>query len=219
MTTADTAEHVGVPCPACSPESDTVHEVLKPGGQATVQCTNCGHVHQTRLEPDRSIAVDVVISQDGESITTTVDRSPDATVAVDDEFIVESDVGIFTVRITSLELDGQQRVETATVADVQTIWTRAVGNVSVPMTVHPKAGTGDRNQTYSTDLQLPGDHEFVVGETVTIGDETVTIEGLHLRSPRDDDPSKLDNDGDDASAKDIKRVYARDETTDPWSPW
>ena len=216
----ESIEHVGVSCPACSPDTDTVHEVLKPGGQTTVRCTECGHVHQIRIESESTVTLDVVVSQEGESLSSTIERPADTTFSVDEEFILETDAGVFTARITSLETTNGGRVDTADAPDIRTIWTRAVGNVAVPVTIHPKAGTGDRQDTYSTKLHLPGDHAFVVGETETVGDTTITIEGIHLRSPQGpEDRTTLDHDGDQALAKDIKRVYARDESLDPWSPW
>jgi len=122
-----------------------------------------------------------------------------------------------TVRITSLETDGG-RSEAAVAEDVETIWTRAVGNVSVSVTAHPEGGGHD--ETRSFDLQVPGDYEFVVGETDELGGEEFTVEGILVR---DDavgyDFEKLDHDGDTVLAKDSKRVYARDESTSAWSAW
>ena len=65
-----------------------------------------------------------------------------------------------------------------------------------------------------------GDTEFEVGETVEFGDEEFSVEGLQIR---DDAPAyrheKLDHPGDLAYAKDLKRLYARDETLTAWSAW
>ncbi|MFB6128410.1 MAG: HVO_0476 family zinc finger protein, partial [Halorhabdus sp.] len=66
----------------------------------------------------------------------------------------------------------------------------------------------------------PGDYEFVVGESDDLGDFSFTVEGIHLR---DDavgyDHEKLDYDGDSAVAKDVNRLYLRDEESDAWSAW
>lgn len=216
----DTVERIGAVCPSCSPELETVHEVLKPDGQATVRCTECDHVHKTRIETPDTTALDVVVSQDGDSFSATTDAPADETIAVGEEFVLETDEGIFTVRITSLELEGDRRADSAPADDVETAWTRAVGNVAVPVTIHPHEGTGDREDSYSTKVYVPGDYRFVVGESETFGDEEFSVEGLHIR---DDavgyDFAKLDHDGDEAIAKDLKRVYARDETTTAWSAW
>jgi uncharacterized Zn finger protein len=213
----ETAERVAVVCPACSPDEPTVHEVLNPRGTATVRCTECSHVHKTELPETETVTRSVVVSQDGESFAATADVPAGETLAVGEEFLVETDEALMTVRITSLET-GEGRTEEAEAATVETIWTRAVGNVSVRVTAHPKSGEHD--ETRGLKLQVPGDYEFVVGETDDLADEEFTVEGIYLRTDaRGYDHEKLDYDGDQAVAKDIKRLYVRDESTSAWSAW
>ncbi len=213
----DTAERVPLPCPACSPALETVHEVLKPGGTATVRCSECDHVHKTDLPEPETVDLDVVVSQDGESFPASVEAPAAETLAVGEEFLCETDAAIMTVRITSLELD-QGRTEEAPAAEVATAWTRAVGNVSVNVTAHPKGGAHD--ETRSLTIQVPGDYEFVVGEADDLSGEEFTVEGIHLRDDaRGYDHGKLDHAGDTAAAKDVNRLYVRDETTSAWSAW
>lgn len=213
----DPTERVAVSCPACSPDAETVHEVLSAGGQATIRCTECDHVHKAQLPDEQTMTKDVVVSQDGESFSASTEAPVEETIAVGEEFLLETDEAILTVRITSLELE-EGRTDEATVENVQTIWTRAVGNVKVNVTAHPKSGEHDETRSFS--LQVPGDYEFVVDETEELGGEEFTIEGIYLR----DDASgyeheKLDFGGDMAVAKDIKRLYVRDESTTAWSAW
>lgn len=213
----ETRERVAVACPACSPDIETVHEVLKPGGQATLRCTECGHVHKVRLPSDDRVERDVVVSQDGDSFSAKADVPPEETLAVGEEFVLESEEGVFTVRITSLEV-GDGRVEAAPGESVDTIWTRDVGNVAVNVTLHPKRGSGDR--TKSLDLPVPGDHEFTVGETEDFGEEEFTVQKILLREDAHGyDFESLEHEGDVAIAKDVKRLYARDETADTWTAW
>jgi len=216
---SDTAARVGLACPACSPETETVHEVLSRGGQATVRCSDCGHVHKERLPTERTVERDVVVSQDGESFPATVEAPAAETLAVGEEFLLETDAAVITARITSLEL-AEGRAEEAPVEEVRTVWTRAVGNVSVDLTVHPKSGA--REGTRSVRLQVPGDYEFVVGETDELSGESFTVEGIHLRADAVGyEFDKLDHDGDAAVAKDVNRLYVRDESTGAtaWSAW
>ncbi len=214
---SDTADRVGLACPACSPDVETVHEVLSAGGQATVRCTECGHVHKRGLPEERTVEREVVVSQDGDSFAATVEAPAAETVAVGEEFLLETEAAIMTVRVTSVELD-EGRAEEAPVEDARTLWTRAVGNVTVDATVHPKEGT--RDETRSVSLQVPGDYEFVVAETDDLAGEEFTVEGIHLREDAVGyEFDKLDHDGDRAFAKDINRVYARDESTSAWSAW
>jgi predicted Zn finger-like uncharacterized protein len=216
----DVSERVAVTCPSCSPDIETVHEVLKPGGQATVRCTECSHVHKTTVEEDEAVTRDVVVSQDGESFTATVDAPPEETVAVGEEFVLDAEEAIMTVRITDLELGEQRRVEEAVIEDVDTFWTRAVDNVSVNATIHPKEGTGNREDTRSVEVFVPGDDEFTVGEVEEHGDEAFEVAGIVVRADAEGYQfDKLDYDGDAAIAKDIKRLYGRDQTTTAWSAW
>ena len=213
----ETTQRVALACPACSPDRETVHEVLKPGGQATIRCTECDHVHKAQLPEERTITRDVIVSQDGESFSASVDAPAAETIAVGEEFLLETEEAIMTVRITSLELDGG-RTDEAPVEDVETIWTRAVGNVSVNVTAHPKSGEHDETRSFS--LQVPGDYEFTVDDTEEFGDEEFTVEGVLLRDDATGyEHEKLDFAGDAALAKDIKRLYVRDESTSAWSAW
>jgi predicted Zn finger-like uncharacterized protein len=212
----DTAQRVALACPACSSGLETVHEVLSPGGRATVRCGECGHVHKTALPEERTVRREVIVSQDGESFPATADVPADETLAAGEEFLLETDEAVLTVRITSLELD-QGRTEQAPAADVRTVWTRAVGNVTVGVTAHPKGGD---DQTRGFDLQAPGDYEFVVDETDQLGGEEFTVQGIMIRDDaRGYDFEKLDHEGDTALAKDVKRLYVRDESTSAWSAW
>ncbi|MFB6195108.1 MAG: HVO_0476 family zinc finger protein [Haloplanus sp.] len=214
----DAGDRVALACPSCADAGTTVHEVLKPGGQVTVRCTACGHVHKERYDPPREIAVDVVVSQGDESLSTTVDAPAEETVEVGDEFVVDTDEAIMQVRITSIEREGESRVGAADIEDVETLWTRAVDNVRVNVTVHPNDGRKDESRSIA--VSVPGDYEFTVGETAEFGDEEFEITGVQVRSDADDYRfDKFDHDGDMVFAKDTKRVYARDVTSAAWSAW
>jgi predicted Zn finger-like uncharacterized protein len=214
----ETGERVAVVCPSCSPDIETAHEVLKPGGQSTVRCTECGHTHKARIESEREVERDVIVSQGGESFPTTVTAPAEETVAVGEEFVLDTPEAILFVRITSLSVGGETRVEEARVEDVETIWTRAVDNVGVAVTLHPKDGAGD--ETRSVRVQVPGDYEFVVGEVEELGDETFEIEGIHVRGDAANYRfDKFDHEGDMVFAKDVKRLYGRDQSSDAWSAW
>jgi uncharacterized Zn finger protein len=214
---SDVSERIAVLCSSCSPDEETVHEVLKPGGQATVRCTVCGHTHKTTIERERTVDLDVVVSQDGESFQTTVEAPAEESAAVGDEFIVDTPEAIMQVRVTSLEVGDDQRAEEANVEDVDTAWTRVVDNVTVRATLHPKDGR--RDETRSITLHVPGDYEFEVGAVESLGDEEFEIEGIQVRDDADYRFDKFDHAGDVVFAKDVKRIYGRDRTTSAWSAW
>jgi uncharacterized Zn finger protein len=214
------AERVAVACPACSPGDPTVHEVLKPGGHATVRCTECGHTHKVEQERDPEVERSVVVSQDGESFSAAVSAGPNERVDVGDEFVLDTPEAIMQVRVTAIQTADERRVEQSRFEDVATLWTRAVDNVAVNVTLHPPGGDGGREETRSLKVRVPGDYEFVVGATESLGDEEFTVEGIVVReSAPEYRHGKLDHEGDLAYAKDIRRVYARDLTTSAWSAW
>lgn len=217
---SETAERIAAVCPSCAPEEETVHEVLSPGngGHATVRCTECGHTHKVEIEAESTIEVDVIVSQDGESMTATTQIPPTESIEVGDEFIVDTPEAIMQVRITSLELVDERRDEEARADYVATIWTRAVDNVSVPVTIHPKEENYDESR--SVTLSVPGDEELVVGEEVEVGNDEFVIEGLQIRQDAEGYRfDKFDKDGDMVFAKDVKRIYGRDTTSTAWSAW
>jgi len=213
-------EHVPFECPSCSPDLETVHEVLTTGGgAATVKCTDCGHVHKRAVESESTVTVDVVVSQDGESFTGTAEFDPGETVDEGDEFVVETEEVIAQVRATSIETGPEDRTTRADAADIDTVWTREVGNVSVDVTVNPKAGSEEGSRSLA--VRVPGDYEFEVGETEEFGDEAFTPTGIHVRENAIEGYKfpKLGDEGDVVFAKDVKRVYGDDESSTAWSAW
>ena len=213
-------QRVAVHCPSCSSGAETAHEVLNRGGQATVRCGDCGHVHKTTIGTESTVERRVIVSQDDESDEAFVEMPPDEELSTGEEFLVETDAAILTARITSIETTDGARVEAAPATEVKTLWTRAVGNVAVNLTLHPKDGGHD--ETRSVKIRVPGDEEFVVGETHEYGDEEFTVERLLVREDAVGyDREGYDFGGDGALAKDLKRVYARDEDarSRAWSGW
>ncbi len=217
----DVPERVPTPCPSCSPDLETVHEVLavsEGGGTVTVRCTECSHVHKVQPERTRELTLDVVVSQEGESFSANVTVPEDESLEVGDEFILETDEVLATVRVTSLELGSHKRVEAADAEAVETVWTREVDNVAVNVTVHPQDGTHDASRSIT--VYVPGDYEFEVGSIEEFGDDEFEIDAFVVRDDATDyDRDRYEMAGDTGQAKDIKRVYAYDETTTAWSAW
>ena len=219
MSDPDAGDTLALSCPACSPHDDTVHEVLKPGGTATVRCNDCEHVHKERIESTSTVEKRVIVSQGGESISTHIDVDPEETVAAGDEFVVDTPEAIFQARVTSLEQqDGDARPESAVADDLEAIWTRAIDNVSVNVTLHPNDDS--RDDSRSLTINVPGDYELSVGATESFGDDEFTITGLLVRDDAEGYRfDQFDEDGDMVYAKDCKRVYGVDEQTTAWSAW
>ena len=210
---------VAVECPACSPATAEVHEVLKPGDLATVRCLECDHVHKVDDERSATIDVRAVISSGGTSERTTVSVPQDEQLVMGEEFVATVDGAPTGVRITSLELDGGERSTYAMADEITTIWTRAVDNVVLKATIHGANGGGA--DTQSEEIPLPGDVELTVGERIPHYDEPVSVDKIVLR----DDAVSYERDsfqhqGDVVLAKDVKRLYATRTDGDSWkSPW
>lgn len=219
MTSSDleAGAQVAASCPACS-GTTTPHEVLKPAGQSTVRCLDCGHVHKVAIQSSSTVSIRTIVSSDGEADRTSTEVPRDEELAIGEEFITKLEGTPVGVRITSLELEAGDRVESAEASKVHTIWTRAVDNVSLSVTVHPADGRHDA--TVSETIFLPGDTELTVGETIPHEDRELRVEQLLLR---DDavtaDRHKLDRRGDTAMAKDIDRLFAREEGDEWRSAW
>ncbi|OIB55703.1 HVO_0476 family zinc finger protein [Natrialba sp. SSL1] len=215
----DIPDRIPTPCPSCSPDLETVHEVLtEGGGSLTVRCSECSHVHKVQPEREREVTLDVVVSQDGESFTANVTTPEGATIEVGDEFLLETEEVLSTVRVTSLELDGQRRVESSPADEIETVWTREVDNVSVDITIHPQDGS--RDDSRSITVHVPGDYEFEVGAVDDFGDDEFEIDAFVVRQAVTGyDRDRYDMEGDTVPAKDVKRVYAYDETSSAWSAW
>lgn len=212
-------DQVATTCPACSPTRETVHEVLAGGGRPTVRCTACDHVHTAALEdrsPDREVRA--VISQAGESVATTVAVPTDATLAVGDEFVAETEAASYAVEITSLEGSDGDRHDRLDGSAVATVWTRDVGNVAVDVTVHPPENADDR--TYATTLWVAGDRPFEVGTEETVDGESVRVQGIVRREAAVEAGSRrLDAPGDRVRARDVTRLYVRSRRHVPDAPW
>jgi uncharacterized Zn finger protein len=164
------------------------------------------------------VPLDVVVSQGGESFTSTIEAPADQLIAVGEEFVVDTEAVLMSVRITAIETGPEQRVDEAAIPDVSTIWTRGVDNVEVNVTVHPADGRHD--ETRSVTIAVPGDHDFVVGETQEFGEERFEVERVLVRENAADYPTrKFERDGDDVPAKDVKRVFVREPEGRAWSAW
>lgn len=204
---SEPGDRVAVPCPACSPEIAMEHEVLSGGHTATVRCRECMHVHTATVEDSTgSRTVRTVVSQDGDSLTSSIEVPDDAVFEVGQEFIVETDEAVYSVELTSIEGESGQRHDRLDVHETATLWTRDIGNVAIDVTIHPPSGSDASSR--STTLHTPGSRTFEVGEQLDIDGEPGRIHGIHLRDD-DVDRRKLNRTGDTARAKDIDRLYVR----------
>ncbi|MDY7082011.1 MAG: HVO_0476 family zinc finger protein, partial [Halobacteria archaeon] len=177
MTQTDGDEGIGeavADCPSCG--TRTRHTVLKTNGLATVECNDCGHVHKVKVDEPDEVERRVVVSDAGEDFSTTVSLRADERLRVGEEFVLETDEGVFGVEVTSLEVHGSpdegddnRRVDYGDAEEIDVIWTKVVDNVVVPLTLHTEGGRSE-----SHEMRVPGDYRFEVGEVETVdGDDFV----------------------------------------------
>lgn len=210
-------EQVATVCPACSPRVETVHEVLSNGGDPTVRCLECQHVHRATIVGDTETReVRTVVSQAGESVTTTIDVPGAATFEVGQEFVVETDDAVFSVELTDIEGVDGTRHDRLEVDRTATLWTRDIGNVAVPVTIHPSRRSDSSSR--STTLHVPGDREFEIGENEMVDEQPVRVFGILVRSD-ESGKRKLNDTGDSAMAREIERLYVRSQRRVPRDPW
>lgn len=191
-----TPTSVMVECPACGEE--TTHEVLsgKISGRSlnvldsTVKCRKCGRVHHVTLRTDKPITVPVVVSWINRSKRSSLELGPDEVVSVGDEVMC----GDMPVMITSIETDGNARVETCKARSVGTLWAKRFDKVRVPISVN------HHGKTYPEHVVVSPDDEFLIGDIVELGKKDVVIHTIKTESRTLRKGSAL--------AKEIVRIYA-----------
>jgi uncharacterized Zn finger protein len=197
------------PCSACSPTEDVLHILLNSTKDyLTLKCDQCNHVHKQNIVPPKLTNCNIVVSQHEESLSTVISLPSDSIFEVGGEFIVDTEESLFAVSITSIESkSSSKRISKSPAKDIKTIWSRAIDNVNVNVTIH--ALGADRHKSKSLKLGVPGDYIFSVGETKKLEGISFLIEGIYLRKISSNDSlPKLNSNGESAPAKNIKRIYA-----------
>ena len=197
------------PCPACSPIENVLHILLNSTKNSwTLKCDQCSHIHKQNIVPPKLSNCNIVVSQHEESLSTVISLPSDSIFEVEDEFIVDTEESLFAVSITSIESkSSSKRVSKSPAKDIKTIWSRAIDNVNVNVTIHA-LGT-DKHKSKSLKFGVPGDYIFSIGETKKLEGISFLIEGIYLRKTSSNDSlPKLNSRGESASAKNIKRIYA-----------
>jgi len=189
-------EKIEIVCPSCSPDDAVDHVILKGTKELLLQCVECGSVH--KAQKPREVQVRVIVSKGKESLhmralLSGVIKTGDE-LLIDDETTGEANL----VQVTSVEV-GDKRKESAAADVIKTIWARAIDDVIVKIAVH------HRETTESIEMRVPGDREYVVGETVDVNNRKLKIIRIKIR-----DGAFRSRKGIAIKAKDIKRIY-----TDP----
>ncbi|HWR25922.1 MAG TPA: HVO_0476 family zinc finger protein [Methanosarcina sp.] len=191
---------IEVECPACSPKEEIGHEVLKEGQSPLVRCLECGQVHAAKIKTPKTVSVKVIVSTMNVSNTYKTELDSEDALQVDDELVVDDEeTGVVCpILITALDAGGK-RVKIARAEDLETIWGRAIDEVTVKFSA--QAGT---EKTEVIEKRVSGDYEFVVGAEEKVGNKRLVITKIKIR-----DGEFRSRKGDVVLAKYVKRIFAR----------
>jgi len=195
----EVGNEVEIKCPNCSPADETWHEIVKPGQSPVAKCMDCGHIHSYSVPRVRMKTVKVIVSQMGQSVVMQTLLDEKERFFVDDEFVADDQLtgDVTPIVITVLEC-GDKRKPSAAVIDIDTIWGRAIDEVTVKIAIQ------QGEKTEPVELKVPGDFKFVVGQNVRVEGKDYPIVSIKIRGG-----SFKSRDGDYVLAKKIKRVYAK----------
>ena len=174
------------------------HIIRRHGSEVLVRCDECGSVHTVISKPVRTASVRTIVSRGEDSGRCRIELPVDHEVYVGDELLVDDPSAdeVYLVEVASVEAGGRRTV-VATAAEIDTIWARAIDEVTVKIAIH------DGTRTESVRVQVLGDLEYTVGDVEKIGWKNARIVRIKLHKR-----GFKKNKGDVVLAKDIKRIFA-----------
>ena len=185
--------------PTCSPDEPRLHHIIRRhGSEVLVRCDECESTHTVISKPARTTSVRTIVSRGEDSERCRTELPVDHEVYVGDELLVDDPAAdeVYLVEVASVETDGRRAVM-AVAAEIDTIWARAIDEVTVKIAIH------DGTKTESIRLQVFGDQEFTIGAVEKIGWKNARIVRIKLHKR-----GFKKNKGDVVLAKDIKRIFA-----------
>ena len=185
---------IAVTCPECKDETE--HEVVAESRDLLVRCTTCGHHHRIPKEREpQSLMIKAIVSREGTSQVCNIELAGDDVCNVDDHLVAECGDDAFGVEVTAIEC-GEKRVKKAKAAAITTLWTRAIEQVVVKISIH------DGWKTLPLYMECDGEQQFVVGEVYAAGKKRFKVSHLKLR-----DGPLMRKEGWKTVAHRIKRIY------------
>ncbi|WNY27431.1 HVO_0476 family zinc finger protein [Methanolapillus ohkumae] len=186
-------------CPSCSPQDETWHQIIKSGQSPVARCMDCGQINSYRISRPKKKTLKIIVSQMENTTVFQTTFNEEERFFVDDEIIVDDDISgtAYPIVITSLGMKEQKR-PAAFAKDLDTIWGRAIDEVTVKIAIQ------DKDITKSFDQKVPGDFSYIVGQNVKIDGKTYPIVSIKIRGG-----GFRSKAGETVLAKKIKRVYAK----------
>ena len=158
-------------CPICG--SDDV-EILNSKQKSTkkkfteellLRCNDCQHVFRDTFSAKKPKPYRIIISEQDQSIKSTIDLSPSDELEVGDVLISE----LGQVEVTSIETN-VKRVKKALIEDIKTIWT---SSVEIPARIGFSVDLHGKVDSYKLDLDR--DFEIATEDIVKIDNRIVKI--------------------------------------------
>jgi len=196
---SEEGNEIEIKCPNCSPADEIWHEIIKSGQSPVAKCMDCGNVHSYRVPRIKMKTVKVIVSHMEQSRVMQMLLDETDRFFIDDELVADdiSTGDVVPIMITALECD-DKRKPSASVKDIDTIWGRAIDEMTVKVAIQ-------RGEvTEPVDLKVPGDFRFVVGQNVRIDGKDYPIVSIKIRGG-----SFKSKENDYVLAKKVKRVYAK----------
>ena len=164
---------ITVNCPVCGDETE--HAIVSESRDVLVKCTSCGHHQRVPKEREpESRMIRTIVSKEGKSVVGTIELADSDECSVTDHLVAECGDDAFGVEITSIEC-GEKRVERAKAKEITTLWTRAIEQVVVKISIH------DGWKTVPLYMECDGEQPFVVGENYVASGKRFQLSHIKLR--------------------------------------
>lgn len=166
---------IEVYCSTCKEETE--QEVLTESRDLITRCTVCGLTSRRPLPPEpEPVLVKTIVSRESESFVGKAELMKGEQVEVGNYIVAEKDDGEGSgVEIMSIEV-GDKRVNRALAEEINTIWSRAIDEVIVRISVH------DGKKTVPMYVACDGDDRFTIDEVVSIDRVRARIDHICLRN-------------------------------------
>jgi len=185
---------ITLPCPECNDETE--HEVIAESRDLLVRCTTCGHHQRVPKEREpQALMIKTIVSREGTSKVCGIELAAEDECSIDDHLVAECGDDAFGVEVTSIEC-GDKRPKRARASEITALWTRAIEQVVVKISIH------DGRKTIPVYMECDGEAPFIVGEMYVVSGKRFRISHLKLR-----DGPLMRKEGWKTVAHRVKRIY------------
>jgi len=139
--------------------------------------------------------IKTIVSREGTSRVCGIELAAEDECTITDHLVAECGDDAFGVEVTSIEC-GDKRPDRAKASDITALWTRAIEQVVVKISIH------DGRKTIPVYMECDGESPFVVGDMYVASGKRFKISHLKLR-----DGPLMRKEGWKTVAHRIKRIY------------